>query len=443
MSATDPAFPPTTPRTLFDRIAEHPRIEWDDLLAAELREGTDPAVIAQVRNLLGLVSVAREDVTSRSLEALRGQREVVERVVGPERAAPPLPVHSTVGPYRLEALLGEGGFAVVYKATQTEPVQRTVAVKVLKTGSHSGEMIRRFRQEQQSLAAMNHPNVAAVIDAGVSPEGWPYFVMEYVPGVPITAYCDGKRMTIRQRLELFIPVCEAVQHAHHKGIIHRDLKPSNVLVCEIEGRAGGVPKVIDFGVARVVDQSRGAGGATEGGAIVGTPEYMSPEQAAGEQMDVDTRSDVYSLGVMLYELLTGLLPFDPATLRSGGYGEVLRMIREVEPATPSERLGTTEEVQAGLIAGVRGSSRERLKGELGRELELIPLKAMRKARERRYDTAMVMADDLRRYLAGQTLVAGPETKRYRAAKFLARNRGAVAGAVVVAVALIVGLVVSL
>ncbi|MBS0189049.1 MAG: protein kinase [Planctomycetes bacterium] len=351
----------------------------------------------------------------------------------------------SIGPFKLISILGEGGFGVVWLAERREPIVQRVAVKVIKPGMDSREVVARFEQERQALAVMDHPCIAKVLDAGATTSGRPYFVMEYVKGDPITAYCDKNRLTLRQRLELFLPVLDAVQHAHSKGIIHRDLKPSNVLVASVEGQPG-LPKVIDFGIAKAVSHALTDKTLfTQMGQIIGTPEYMSPEQADLSGIDIDTRTDVYSLGVVLYELLTGALPFDPKDLRSKGYDEIRRIIREVEPPHPSTRLGTmiaTGDDTARTVAERRGIRTNELERALRSELEWIPLKAMRKERDRRYATPSEMAQDIRNYLADLPLMAGPESRSYRVRKFVRKHRAGVGVAVLLAGTLLTATIVS-
>ena len=341
-----------------------------------------------------------------------------------------------IGPYRILGRVGEGGMGIIFKAEQREPVRRTVAVKLVRGGGmDSDQVLARFDSERQALALMDHPHVAKVLDAGTTDGGRPYFVMEFVAGEPITAFCDRNNYTTAQRLELFIQACEAVQHAHQKAIIHRDLKPSNILVSTVDDRPH--VKVIDFGVAKALSQRLTERTLfTEQGQLVGTPEYMSPEQAEGS-LDVDTRTDVYALGVVLYELLCGSLPFDPASLRSGGYAQVQRILRDVEPPRPSTRLSSLGAV-ADQVARRRQAHVQQLAFQLRHELEWIPLKAMNKDRARRYATADQLADDVRNYLAHRPLLAGPEVLSYRARKFVRRNKGAVVAVTAVVAALAVG-----
>jgi serine/threonine protein kinase/tetratricopeptide (TPR) repeat protein len=330
---------------------------------------------------------------------------------------------TVVGHYKLLQQIGEGGMGTVWMAEQTEPVRRKVAVKIVKAGADSRHVIARFEAERQALALMDHPNIARVHDAGASPGGRPYFVMELVKGKPITTYCDEHHLTPRERLELFVPVCQAIQHAHQKGIIHRDIKPSNVLVCQYDGRP--VPKVIDFGVAKAAGPKlTDATLFTEFGQVVGTLEYMSPEQAELNQIDVDTRSDVYSLGVLLYELLTGTTPLGRKRLREAGFLEVLRLIREEEPPRPSTRLSTTAELPS--IAANRRTEPRKLSGLVRGELDWIVMKALDKDRDRRYESANGLVHDIQRHLADEPVQACPPSAGYRFRKFARRNKRALA-----------------
>jgi len=346
-----------------------------------------------------------------------------------------------IGRYELLALIGEGGMGLVYLAEQKEPVRRKVALKIIKPGMDSAQVIARFEAERQALAVLDHPNIAHVFDAGTTETGRPYFVMEYVKGMSITAYCDENKLGIEQRLRLFEQVCEGIHHAHQKGIIHRDIKPSNILVSIHGDRA--VPKIIDFGIAKAVTKPLTEKTfVTFQGQLLGTPEYMSPEQVDFATQDIDTRSDIYSLGVVLYELLAGVLPFERESLSRLGFAEVQRTIREQEPATPSMRLTKLGE-QARTIAASRGTQVVALARRLYRELEWIPLKAMRKDRCRRYKSASELADDIRNYLNGNPLVAGPETAIYRTRKFMRKHAGSVATVALVTLAVVLGLVASI
>src|SRR5439155_13788444 len=344
-----------------------------------------------------------------------------------------------IGPYRVLDVLGEGGMGTVYLAEQQQPIHRRVALKVIKRGMDSSEVIARFESERQALALMDHPHIARVFDAGATEDGRPYFAMEYVPGVPITEYCDRNRLPNRDRLELFMEVCQAVNHAHQKGIIHRDIKPSNVLVAVRDGKAA--PKVIDFGVAKATDHRLTERTLfTHLGQLVGTPEYMSPEQAESG-LDIDTRTDIYSLGVLLYELLVGVLPFDAKALRQAGYGEILRIIRDEEPPKPTTRLHTLG-ATAGEIADRRRTDMRSLERQIRGDLDWITMKALDKDRGRRYGSASDLAADILRHLSDEPVTASPPGAMYRAGKFMRKRRGLVAAALAVFGAISAGLIIS-
>ncbi|MBN1360116.1 MAG: serine/threonine protein kinase [Sedimentisphaerales bacterium] len=345
-----------------------------------------------------------------------------------------------IGRYRLLDIVGEGGMGIVYLAEQTEPIRRRVALKVIKPGMDSKHVIARFEAERQTLALLDHPNIAHVHDAGTTEAGRPYFVMEYVEGLPITDHCDKHKLRIEQRLRLFLQVCDAVQHAHQKGIIHRDIKPSNILVAAEGDKA--IPKIIDFGIAKAIAAPlTECTLATADSRLLGTPEYMSPEQADMAEKDIDTRSDVYSLGMLLYELLTGVLPFDAPTLGEGGIEQVRKTIRETDPKTPSTRLARLGE-QARQVADNRQTQATALAKRLHKELEWIPLKALRKERAERYRSVSELADDVENYLKGNPLIAGPLGKVYRAKKFIRRHKPWAIGIAAVLGVLIAGTVVS-
>ena len=340
------------------------------------------------------------------------------------------------GRYTLVEVIGEGGMGSVYLASQTKPVKRQVALKLIKTGMDSRGVLARFDAERQALALMDHPNIARIYDGGLTPAGQPFFVMELVQGVPLTDYCDRQRLTVKARLELFVSVCQAVQHAHQKGIIHRDLKPGNVLVTEVDGRP--TPKVIDFGVAKATEVKLTDMSFADTGAIVGTPTYMSPEQADPSSMDIDTRTDVYALGVILYELLTGSPPLDARQFKRGAVLEMLRMVREVDPPRPSTRLGTADALPN--IAANRNIEPARLSKLLQGELDWVVMKALEKDRTRRYDTANGFARDIQRYLADEVVEARPPSSAYRLRKFVRRHRASVIAATAVAASLCIGVV---
>ncbi len=344
---------------------------------------------------------------------------------------------TVIGPYKLLQPIGEGGMGVVFLAQQTQPVERKVALKLIKSGMDSRQVIARFEAERQALALMDHPNIAKVHDAGTTENGRPYFVMELVKGVPITRFCDERRLTPKERLELFVPVCQAVQHAHQKGIIHRDLKPSNVMVCLYDGKP--VPKVIDFGIAKATGPKLTEKTLfTEFGSVIGTLEYMSPEQAELNQLDIDTRSDIYALGVLLYELLTGTTPLERKRFKEVAFLEVLRLIREEETPRPSTRLSTTEGLPS--IAANRGLEPKKLSGLMRGELDWIVMRALEKDRNRRYESASAFAADVQRYLDDEPVLACPPSAWYRVSKFLRRNRGPVLAASLLFGALVAGIV---
>ncbi|MGD0615650.1 MAG: serine/threonine-protein kinase, partial [Verrucomicrobiota bacterium] len=355
--------------------------------------------------------------------------------------APDEAVGQTLGRYKLMERLGEGGCGVVYVAEQTVPVRRRVALKVIKLGMDTKAVVARFEAERQALAMMDHPNIAKVLDAGTTETGRPFFVMELVRGIRITDYCDQNQLSTRERLDLFIKICQAIQHAHQKGIIHRDIKPSNILVTLHDGVP--VPKVIDFGIAKATEgRLTDATVYTQLHQFIGTPAYMSPEQAEMSGLDIDTRSDIYSLGVLLYELLAGSTPFDANELMASGIDQMRKTIREKEPVRPSTRFATLKGEDLTTTAKRRSADKSKLMHQLQGDLDWIVMKCLEKDRTRRYDTANGLAMDLKRHLNNETVVARPPSSAYRFQKLVRRNKLAFAAGVAIAAALLLGIIAS-
>lgn len=391
-----------------------------------------------------------KDLESTDPELKRALEALLAATDEQDTAAPPGPsaeddlpaddsLPERIGPYRVLRQIGKGGMGVVYQVAQDEPVERTLALKLIKVGMDTREVIARFQSERQALALMNHPSIAQVFDAGATEQGRPWFAMEYVSGIPITKYCDQNRLPIRERLELFVRVCEGLQHAHQKGIIHRDIKPSNVLVTSLDGAPA--PKIIDFGVAKATSRRLTEDTLqTELGQLIGTPEYMSPEQADLTNLDVDTRTDVYSLGVMLYELLAGVQPFEKKDLRWANYERMRQILRDKEPPRPSTRVGILAR-STGEPASNRQAETPALVRELKGDLDWITMKALEKDRTRRYASASELAADIQRYLADEPVEARPPSPRYRAEKFVRRHKAAVLAAAAFVV-LLVGVAVT-
>ncbi|UCG59596.1 MAG: protein kinase [Phycisphaerales bacterium] len=378
------------------------------------------------------------DGTDGEHDKSQDERTVVTADVSPGTVR----VGGTIGPYTLLRILGEGGFGIIYLAEQRSPIKRRVALKIIKPGMDSEQVIRRFESERQALALLDHPNIAHVYDAGTTELGQPYFVMEYVKGIPITEHCDRYKLTIEDRLKLFLPVCEAIQHAHQKGIIHRDIKSSNVQVCTQGERV--IPKIIDFGVVKALTQPLTERAlVTEQGQMVGTPEYMSPEQADMTNQDIDTRTDIYSLGVLLYKLLTGTLPFASEALRTGGTDQLRQIIRHESPnalSTQVSRLGSDKLSELGRCCRADAAAiRRKLRGDL----DWIAFKAMEKDRTRRYQTAHALAEDIQRHLNHEPVVAGPPSKIYRLNKFLLKHREQLIRTAIMAIVLSAVVAVSL
>ena len=420
----------TNLRDLLQRAADLPAAKrgafLDDACAG------DAALRAELKSLLAALEGAGEFLAAPNAENEISDGTSRGRLLGDTLRA----VGTSIGPYRLIRNIGEGGMGVVYLAEQDRPIRRSVALKVIKPGMDSAAVINRFEAERQALAMMDHPNIARVLEAGTTTAGQPYFVMDLVEGEPVTLYCDSKRLTPRERLELFIPICQAIQHAHQKGIIHRDIKPTNVLITLREDKP--VPKVIDFGVSKALNQNLTEQTLfTQLGSVVGTLEYMSPEQAGMDSGGIDTRSDVYSLGVLLYELLTGTTPLEGKKLREVGYEQMLRAIREEEPPKPSTRLSASGDALAAQST-LRQSDPKKLARLLAGDLDWIVMKCVEKDRARRYETANGLARDIERYLANEPVEASPPSAAYRLKKMTRRYRGplravaAVAGVLVAA-----------
>jgi len=433
-------FDPREPSPLSDRVAEiferalMMRGEERVVYLEEACAG-EPVLQAELLSLLKAHEAAQSFLSDQTEE---GDDAGALRTNSAPMGGSPM---DAIDRYRLEVAIGEGGFGSVYRAEQLEPVRRQVAVKVIKLGMDTRQVIARFEAERQALAMMDHPAIAKVFDAGATRAGRPYFAMELVAGEPITHYCDAHRLNTRQRLELFSQVCGAIQHAHQKGIIHRDIKPSNVLVSAQDGTA--TPKVIDFGIAKATEAELTTRTIfTEQRQMIGTPTYMSPEQAGSAGTDIDTRSDIYSLGVLLYELLTGVTPFDTTRLLRVSLEELVRIIREEEPSRPSTRLSTLGDAEPG-IAERRDTDVRRLRMSLRGDLDWIVMKGLEKDRSRRYSTASALADDIQRFLHDEPVVARPPSVRYQMHKLVRRHRGAVAAGAAIVLVLIAATAVSL
>ena len=416
--------------------------------------GDDDALLASVNALLAAHDLPENPldhpIVEKGLPASEVDRVPIDVTLAADSNDPSRQIGSMVGPYRLMEQIGEGGFGLVFVAQQEKPVKRKVALKIIKPGTGSKEVLARFDAERQAIAMMDHPHIARVFDAGVTDDAQPYFVMELVRGEPITDFCDHRGLSIDERVRLFQDVCAATHHAHQKGVVHRDLKPSNVMVTLHDDRP--VVKVIDFGVAKAMGQNLTDQTIyTRFYSMIGTPLYMSPEQAAMSGLDVDTRSDIYSLGVLLYELLTGTTPFNRDRLDSVGYDEMRRIIREEEPPKPSTRLTTIESTDADTVEHGRSTEAPtsphrgivRKRESIPSDLDWIVMKAMEKDRTRRYESAAALSSDLRRFLSADPIEARPPSRGYRLRKFARRNRVALFTGSLVAAALVTGTAVSL
>src|SRR5580765_3139227 len=405
--------------------------------------GADKALRAQVEGLLAL-SQGSGDFFKECAPALEAQPSDADEVLSAGEAGlgAEAPETKAIGRYKLLQRLGEGGCGVVYMAEQEQPIRRRVALKIIKLGMDTRNVIARFEAERQALALMDHPNIARVLDAGATETGRPYFVMELVYGVKITDYCDQNRVSMQERLELFIQVCNAVQHAHQKGIIHRDLKPSNIIVTMHDGVP--VPKVIDFGIAKATEQRLTDKTLfTSYAQLMGTPAYMSPEQMELSGLNLDTRSDVYSLGILLYQLLTGRTPFDTTDLLKLGVDELRRTVCEREPLSPSAKLQTLNNEELTKTARKRQVEAPRLVYQLRGDLDWIVLKCLEKDRTRRYATANGLAEDIERYLHEEAVLARPPSRLYRMHKLIRRNRMVFLSGATAVAALLLGSIISI
>ncbi len=419
--------------TLFELALNTPPAELPALLDRECAD--DPVLRKRIEKLLAAHLASDGTLGSHPAHTLKATQD--HRGTAVFRASDTLIGSVLSGKYKLIENIGNGGMGSVFMAQQSEPVKRLVAVKVIKAGMDSRGVLARFEAERQALAMMDHPNIAKVLDAGATEFGSPYFVMELVKGVPITKFCDDHQLTPRQRLELFIPVCEAIQHSHQKGIIHRDIKPSNVLVATYDDRA--VPKVIDFGVAKATGHALTDIDLVTGfGALVGTPEYMSPEQAGFNNLDIDTRTDIYSLGVLLYELLSGHTPVDRKSMQKAAIYEILRMVRDVDAPLLSAKLSSIDTLPS--VAANRKTEPRKLATQFRGELDWVLHKALEKDRSRRYSTANGLARDLQRYLSNDLVEARPPSTFYTLQKFFKRNKGQVLAASLVFLSLLAGMI---